>query len=125
MKQNYKPGFIKQTTYLSDSLPEKYMSQKYSSFREFYPYYLSEHQNITSRRLHFIGTGLVIGLAIYFSVFSKWDYWWTLLLCGYGFAWVGHFFFEKNKPATFKNPFYSLLGDFVMFKDIIIGKIKL
>ena len=46
------------------------------------------------------------------------------LLCGYGFAWVGHFFFEKNRPATFKHPFYSFAGDWVMFKDIIVGKIR-
>lgn len=97
---------------------------KYNNFKEFYPYYLSEHQNIISRRLHFVGTGLVLGLALYFTLDGKWNYWWVLFLCGYGFAWVGHFFFEKNKPATFKNPFYSLMGDFVMFKDIIVGKIK-
>ena len=45
------------------------------------------------------------------------------LLCGYGFAWAGHFFFEKNKPATFKYPFYSLAGDWVMYKDMLVGKI--
>jgi len=100
------------------------MANKYTSFKEFYPYYLSEHQNLTCRRLHFVGTGLVIGIALAIIVYSAWKYWWVLLLCGYGFAWVGHFFFEKNRPATFKNPFYSLLADFVMFKDIIIGKIK-
>ena len=52
--------------------------------------------------------------------------WWLLaaLLCGYGFAWVGHFFFEKNRPATFKHPFYSFVGDWVMFKDILTGKIR-
>ncbi|MBT8141189.1 MAG: DUF962 domain-containing protein [Gammaproteobacteria bacterium] len=101
------------------------MASKFNSFKEFYPYYLSEHQNLACRRLHFVGTGLVLGLALYFTLAGKWNYWWALLLCGYGFAWVGHFFFEKNRPATFKNPFYSLLGDFVMFKDIVIGKIKL
>ena len=97
---------------------------KFNNLKEFYPYYLSEHQNIVSRRLHFIGTGLIIGLAIYFTIFSQWNYWWILPICGYGFAWVGHFFFEKNKPATFQHPFYSLASDFIMFKDIAIGKIK-
>jgi len=97
---------------------------KYNSFKEFYPYYLSEHQNITCRRLHFAGTSLVIGLIIAMTMFSQWKFWWLLLLCGYGFAWVGHFFFEKNRPATFKNPFYSLLADFVMYKDILTGKIR-
>ncbi|MGN6808142.1 MAG: Mpo1-like protein, partial [Trinickia sp.] len=47
------------------------------------------------------------------------------LVCGYGFAWVGHFFFEKNRPATFSHPLYSLMGDWVMFKDICTGKIRL
>ena len=97
---------------------------KYNTFKEFYPYYLSEHQNITCRRLHFVGTSLVIGLIIALTVYSQWKFWWAVLLCGYGFAWIGHFFFEKNRPATFKNPFYSLLADFVMYKDILTGKIK-
>ncbi|MNP67550.1 hypothetical protein D3C76_1633970 [compost metagenome] len=54
--------------------------------------------------------------------------WWLLLAApvfGYGFAWVGHFFFEKNRPATFTYPLYSLMGDFVMFRDILLGKISL
>ncbi len=97
---------------------------KYNSFKEFYPYYLSEHQNITCRRLHFVGTSLVIGLIIALTIFNQWKFWWAVLLCGYGFAWIGHFFFEKNRPATFKNPFYSLFADFVMYKDILTGKIK-
>ena len=52
--------------------------------------------------------------------------WWLLaaLLCGYAFAWVGHFFFEKNRPATFRHPFYSFAGDWVMFKDILSGRIR-
>lgn len=95
----------------------------FNSFREFYPYYLSEHGHPTSRRLHFMGTTLVIALAIW-VVFS--GYLWGLLLlpvAGYGFAWVGHFFFEKNRPATFQYPLYSLAGDFVMFKDMLTRRI--
>jgi Predicted membrane protein len=52
---------------------------------------------------------------------------WLLLLApiaGYGFAWVGHFVFEKNRPATFQHPWYSLLGDFALFRDVLIGRIK-
>ena len=94
-----------------------------ASFREFYPFYLSEHANRISRRLHFIGSCgvlLLVALAI-----VRGNAWWLLaaLLCGYGFAWVGHFFFEKNRPATFKHPLYSFIGDWVMFKDILRGKI--
>lgn len=96
----------------------------FSSFRDFYPYYLGEHQNRTCRRLHVIGSAgvlLILGLVL-FQVLSPW---WLLALpvCGYGFAWVGHFFFEHNKPATFKHPLYSLMGDWVMFKDVLTGRI--
>lgn len=95
----------------------------FRSFREFYPYYLQEHGHPVSRRLHFVGTSLVIAIAVWVA-FS--GYLWGLLLLplvGYGFAWVGHFFFEKNRPATFKHPWYSLAGDFVMFKDILTRRI--
>jgi len=97
--------------------------KRFASFREFYPYYLGEHANRTSRRLHFIGSCGVIVLVLA-AAYAR-DPRWLLaaLLCGYGFAWVGHFFFEKNRPATFRHPLYSFLGDWVMFRDIVIGRI--
>ncbi|GGD70359.1 DUF962 domain-containing protein [Lacimicrobium alkaliphilum] len=100
------------------------MPPAYQSFGEFYPYYLKEHRNRTCRRLHFVGSVLVL-LVIFWSLFSQ-NAWWLLLmpLVGYGFAWTGHFFFEKNRPATFKHPWYSLLGDWVMFRDMLTGRIK-
>ncbi len=97
-------------------------AKKYRSLEEFYPFYLSEHKNRTSRILHFTGTGLffaTIGIAIFTGRFA------LLLACpvlGYGFAWVGHFFFEKNKPATFEYPVYSLISDFRLFFEILMGK---
>lgn len=96
---------------------------QFASFREFYPFYLGEHGNRTSRRLHFIGSCGVLGLAA--TAIATGDLRWLLgaLFCGYGFAWVGHFFFEKNRPATFRHPLYSFAGDWVMFKDILIGRI--
>lgn len=95
----------------------------FASFREFYPYYLAEHGNRTCRRLHFAGTSLVIG-CLAMLVRSGNPAWLAVaLLCGYGFAWTGHFFFEKNKPATFKHPFYSFAGDWVMYKDMLVGRI--
>ena len=101
-----------------------HMTKEYQCFRDFYPYYLSEHQNITCRRLHFVGSVLVL-MTLLYSLFTQQ---WLLLLAlpvfGYGFAWVGHFFFEHNKPATFTYPLYSLAGDWVMFKDMLTGKIK-
>lgn len=99
-------------------------AKNYSSFAEFYPYYLSEHQNDTCRRLHFIGSFFVLAIIVYGLISQQWLWLLTLPVCGYGFAWIGHFFFEKNKPATFTYPLYSLWGDWVMFKDILVGNIK-
>ena len=98
--------------------------KRFNSFAEFYPYYLSEHSNSTCRRLHFIGTTLVILILTLTIGRGAWMLLWALPLAGYSFAWVGHFFFEKNRPATFKHPLYSFIGDWVMFKDILTGKIK-
>ena len=96
----------------------------FNSFKAFYPYYLKEHRNVTCRRLHFIGSLLVLMVIITALLSQKYALLWLLPVIGYGFAWVGHSFFEKNRPATFKHPFYSLWGDWVMFKDILTGKIK-
>jgi len=95
----------------------------FTSFKEFYPYYLSEHTNKLCRRLHFIGSVLVLCLLGYSILSEQFYLLWFIPVIGYGFAWIGHLFFEKNRPATFKHPLYSLLGDWVMFKDILVGKI--
>lgn len=97
--------------------------RKYKSFSEFYPYYLTEHQEPVCRSLHFVGTGIVIGLAVAAIVLQNWILFAYVPLAGYGFAWVGHFFFEKNKPATFTYPLWSLGSDFVMFFHIITGQL--
>jgi len=97
--------------------------RRFASFREFYPFYLGEHANRTSRRLHFIGSCGVLVLAGIALVTARPAWLLGALLCGYGFAWVGHFFFEKNRPATFKHPFCSFAGDWVMFRDILLGRI--
>lgn len=99
-----------------------YMENKpFQSFKEFYPFYLSEHQNKTSRILHFIGTFIVLFLLVFFLIAQKEARFWIALpLVGYGFAWVGHAFFEKNKPATFTYPLWSLRGDFTLFFDILL-----
>lgn len=97
----------------------------FSSFAQFYPFYLGEHRNTTCRRLHFIGSLGVIGCVAMAVATGNWQWLPGALVCGYGFAWVGHFFFEKNRPATFSHPIYSLMGDWMMFKDICIGKIRL
>ena len=99
-------------------------AKKYKSFKSFYPFYLSQHQDITCRRLHFIGSSLIIVTLAYTLINAAWLLLWILPILGYGFAWVGHFFFEKNKPATFIYPWYSFLGDWVMYKDTLTGKLK-
>lgn len=101
------------------------MSKQYTSFREFYPFYLGEHSNRTCRLLHFVGTWIVVGIIV--TAIATANAWWLLAapVAGYGFAWVGHFFFEKNRPATFTYPVYSFMGDWVMWKDIMVGKVSL
>ncbi len=97
----------------------------FTSFADFYPYYLEEHSHPTCRLLHFIGSWLVLAVLGIAITTQMWMLLWLLPVIGYGFAWVGHFFFEKNRPATFSYPFYSLMGDWVMFKDILTGKVSL
>jgi len=100
------------------------MAQSYASFAEFYPYYLAEHANRTCRRLHFVGTSLVIGCLV--ALVASGNPWWiaAALACGYGFAWIGHFFFEHNRPATFRHPLYSFVGDWAMYRDMLTGRIR-
>lgn len=97
---------------------------EFKSFSDFYPFYLREHSNITCRKLHFIGTCGVIALLLLFFFTGNLMILAVIPFMGYGFAWVGHFVFEKNRPATFKYPFYSLMGDFRMFWDILTGKVS-
>jgi hypothetical protein len=97
---------------------------EFKTFSDFYPFYLREHSNIMCRKLHFLGTCGVIALLLLFFFTGNLMLLAMLPLIGYGFAWLGHFVFEKNRPATFKNPFFSLLGDFRMFWDILVGRVK-
>ena len=99
-------------------------TQRFASFDDFYSFYLREHSSRVSRRLHVIGTALALSLALGALVSGRW---WLLLgvpVAGYAFAWIGHFFFEKNSPATFRHPFYSLLGDLVMLRDVATGRLR-
>ncbi|WP_295645252.1 Mpo1-like protein [uncultured Methylibium sp.] len=94
-------------------------------FADFYPFYLGEHRNRTCRRLHFAGSTLALVCFGMLIATGRPQYLLYGLLCGYGFAWVGHFVFEKNKPASFKRPLYSFLGDWRMYADIWRGRIPL
>lgn len=89
------------------------------SLEEFYPYYLTEHRDPTNRALHFIGTTIVIIIGLLAILNANLGLLTYVPLAGYGFAWVGHFFFEKNKPATFKYPLWSLVSDFIMYYHTI------
>ncbi|HSH08657.1 MAG TPA: Mpo1-like protein [Burkholderiales bacterium] len=99
-------------------------TRRYASFAEFYPFYLSEHADRTCRRLHFVGTTL--GLACLVTALVTRNGGWLLagLIVGYAFAWVGHFVFEKNRPATFTYPLWSFMGDWVMWSEILRGRIR-
>jgi hypothetical protein len=101
------------------------MNRDYASFADFYPFYLSEHRNATCRRLHVAGSWLVLGCLA--AALATRNAWWLAAapVAGYGFAWVGHFAFEHNRPATFRYPLYSLVGDWAMFSDILRGRIPL
>ena len=99
------------------------MAPKFESFSEFFPYYLAEHADPVCRGLHYIGTTLAT-LTLVYALYSQT---WLLLLAfpviGYGFAWVGHFIFEKNKPATFDCARWSLMGDYKMYWLFITGRL--
>ncbi|MES2414613.1 MAG: DUF962 domain-containing protein [Pseudomonadota bacterium] len=99
--------------------------RSFQSFAEFYPFYLTEHSDLTCRRLHFVGTSLSLACLVALVVTRNPLWLLAALLCGYFFAWVGHFGFEKNRPASFKRPLYSFMGDWAMYRDIWAGKVKI
>ncbi len=97
-------------------------NRKFKGVKDFYPFYLSEHTKKSTRIFHFIGTTLFF--VFLFFIFYDQNIWFIIptILVPYFFAWIGHFGFEKNKPAAFKHPFLSLLCDFKLYFEIIIGK---
>jgi len=98
--------------------------RRFDTFQQFYPFYLGEHANRTSRRLHCVGTLLFISLVLYGIATAQWRLLIAGILVGYAFAWAGHFFFEKNRPATFSHPLYSFIGDLAMLRDVLLGRIR-
>jgi hypothetical protein len=102
----------------------KIIEPEYKSIKDFYPFYLSQHKNNLNRLLHVIGTSLGVIVIFINLIFGKFSNIIFGPLFGYGFAWVGHFFFEKNKPATFKYPLFSFLCDYIMIYDILSGQIS-
>ncbi|MFZ3002213.1 MAG: Mpo1-like protein [Undibacterium umbellatum] len=100
------------------------MAEKFTNFSAFYAFYLTEHSNKTCRQLHFLGSTLVIICLAGFIATGAIMYLLAAPICGYGFAWIGHFVFEKNRPASFKQPLFSFMGDWVMYWQLLSGKIR-
>ena len=99
------------------------MSQRqYNSFAEFWPHYVREHSHPRTRLLHLVGTAIALGSVVYFIVVGKWWFFPLALIPGYGAAWIGHFFIEKNKPATFQYPLWSFMGDYKMIWMMLNGR---
>ncbi len=98
--------------------------REFSSYAEFYAFYLEEHSDPVCRALHYIGSTIAL-LLIGYAMYSA-SYRWIVVafVQGYAWAWIGHFVFEKNKPATFDYPFYSFISDWVMLKDFLLGKFR-
>ena len=100
------------------------MTREYQSFAKFWPFYLREHSRPRTRALHYAGTTLVVAIAIFAAVGGRWLWLLVIPLAGYGFAWVAHFAVEKNRPATFTYPLWSLAADFRMWWLWLTGRLE-
>ena len=99
------------------------MTARIQSFREFWPYYLGEHRRPGTRALHLIGTTLSLLFLLSAVTTARWWLFFVAVVCGYAFAWVGHFFVEHNRPATFRYPLWSLAADFKMWFAAVTGRL--
>jgi hypothetical protein len=97
---------------------------RYDTFAQFYPYYLTQHEHRLCRRAHFLGTSSALAAIVQYL--DTPNPWWLLLavVSGYGGAWIGHVFYEKNRPATFDYPWYSFCADWVMYWQMLTGKLS-
>jgi hypothetical protein len=99
-------------------------NQRFNSFSEFWPFYVTEHSKRATRLLHLVGTTAGIFCVIFFIAAGKWWLFPLGLIPGYGAAWFAHFFIEKNKPATFEYPLWSFIGDYKMIALMLTGKMN-
>ena len=99
--------------------------ERYTNYNDFFPFYLREHRKQSTRVFHYFGT--IAYQVLFWTLIATQNFLFIplILLAGYGPAWVSHFFIEKNKPATFKYPFYSFIGDYKMYFEILQGKHKI
>ncbi len=100
------------------------MSERYQSFEEFWPFYLGEHSKPATRWMHFVGTTAGLGVAV--GAIATFQPWFIplALVPGYAMAWISHFFIEKNRPATFKYPLWSFIGDWKMWGLMLTGRLQ-
>ncbi|MBV9241258.1 MAG: DUF962 domain-containing protein [Acidobacteria bacterium] len=103
-------------------MPERTTDRRITTYKDFWDFYVREHSKPSTRALHFIGTTLGIALLVYFVAIGRWYFFPAFLVVGYAFAWVAHFVVEKNRPATFKYPFWSFISDFKMIAYILTGR---
>ena len=94
------------------------------NYSEFWDFYVGEHRDPLNRLLHFVGTTLAMVLLVWFIATGRYLFLPLVLVAGYGFAWVGHFFVEKNKPASFKYPLWSFISDYKMVFYMLTGRMK-
>ena len=99
-------------------------ARQFKSFAEFWPYYLGEHRQPATRFLHYLGTLAALGSLVLLVVIGKWWLFPLAFMPGYALAWVGHFFIEKNRPATFTYPLWSFMGDWKMLGLMLTGRLK-
>jgi hypothetical protein len=99
-------------------------TRQFNSFADFWPYYLGEHSKPATRLLHGLGTLIALGLVGVLIAIGKWWLFPVALIPGYAFAWAAHFFIEKNRPATFKHPLWSFMGDWKMLALMLAGKLE-
>ncbi len=99
------------------------MAREHRSFTDFWPFYLREHSKPRTRALHYAGTSLVLATTVVAAATGRWRLLLAIPIAGYGFAWVAHFAVEKNRPATFTHPLWSLAADFKMWWLWLTGRL--
>ena len=95
---------------------------KHETFAEFWPYYLQEHSQASTRGWHYFGTLLAILVLVLIIISQKWILLPLAFVCGYLFSWLSHCWVECNKPATFTYPLWSIMADFKMLLYFLTGK---